>query len=251
MLVPVSPGLKAALQERGVESFHSTASRISDEAVLEPPCGIKWLQIEAGFDLGAFSYGVSGYCSHATIGRYTSIGEAVQIGRSSHPLSWVSTSPFLYLRQKMFDVGCDFEGADAYHNYLPPARIGAAATALRRITIGNDVYIGHGVTIMPGVTVNDGAILAAMAVVTKDVPPYAVVGGNPARVIRMRLPLDQAAALRETAWWRFAPWQLTDIDLSSPLRAIPALRRLVTTATPYQPQPIHVRDLIASNPIST
>ena len=243
MLIPVTAKLKEALRSRGVESFHSPAARISALARFEPPCSIKWMQIENGCSLGAFSYAVSGYYSHVEIGRYVSIGEDVQVGRASHALTWVSTSPFLYLRQKLFDLGQEFEQSAEYHDYLPPPRPGAATTSLRKTVVGNDVYIGHGAMVMPGVTVGDGAIVAAMAVVTKDVPPYGVVAGNPARLLRMRFGAPTVAALLQSAWWRFAPWQLTDIDLSQPDEAAAALMDRAPQMTPYAPAIVAVDGL--------
>lgn len=69
------------------------------------------------------------------------------------------------------------------------------------IILQNDVWVGHGATIMAGVTLRNGCIVAAEAVVTKDVPPYAIVGGNPAKVLRYRFPADIIAALQQIAWW--------------------------------------------------
>lgn len=74
--------------------------------------------------------------------------------------------------------------------------------------IGNDVWIGHCATIMPGVTVGDGAIIATNATVTKDIPPYAIVGGNPAKVIRLRFPEEDIQRLIELRWW---DWPLDKI----------------------------------------
>ncbi|MFJ8910199.1 CatB-related O-acetyltransferase [Amycolatopsis sp. NPDC102389] len=67
--------------------------------------------------------------------------------------------------------------------------------------VGNDVWFGHQVTVLPGVTIGDGAIVAAGAVVTADVPPYTIVGGNPARPIRQRFSDAEVSALRRAAWW--------------------------------------------------
>jgi virginiamycin A acetyltransferase len=67
--------------------------------------------------------------------------------------------------------------------------------------VGNDVWLGYGATIMPGVTIGDGAIIAAKAVVTKDVAPYTIVGGNPAQVIRQRFDVDTIRRLLEAKWW--------------------------------------------------
>ena len=75
--------------------------------------------------------------------------------------------------------------------------------------IGNDVWIGYGATIMPGVRVGDGAIIATKSVVVKDVPPYAIVGGNPAKVIKMRFDDAQIKTLLEIAWWHWPIEKIT------------------------------------------
>ena len=80
--------------------------------------------------------------------------------------------------------------------------------------VGNDVWIGYRATIMPGVTIGHGAIIGACAVVTRDVPPYAIVGGNPARVIRMRFEADTVARLLTLAWW---DWPMEKITRFAPL----------------------------------
>ena len=161
-------------------------------------------------------------------------------------MTWVSTSPFFYYDTPLFDVGNDFADADSYHSYGAPARPHAVATQMRPITIGNDVYIGHGAMIMRGVTINDGAVVAAMAVVTKDVPPYAIVGGNPARIIRSRVPVIVAAQLLHLQWWRYAPWQLRSVDLSDPAGAIEGIKAVVASQAPYVPEPFEVSDLLPS-----
>jgi acetyltransferase-like isoleucine patch superfamily enzyme len=243
MLVAMDARVKAALRARGVENFQGVQARISDSATFEPPCSIKWMRIESTFFLGAFSYAVRGFFSAVRIGRYTSMGEEVQVGRANHAMTWVTTSPFLYLRQKLFDVDQDFEAASDYHAYLPPPRPGAKVTQLRETVIGSDVYVGHGAFIKPGVTVGDGAIIGAMAVVTKDVPPYAVVAGNPARVVKMRMTENLVESFLRSQWWRFAPWQFTHIDFSKPEEAAPRLEEFAATAKPYAPRTVRLGDL--------
>ncbi|WP_078349660.1 CatB-related O-acetyltransferase [Mucilaginibacter pedocola] len=76
--------------------------------------------------------------------------------------------------------------------------------------IGNDVWIGYEATIMPGVTIGDGAVIASKAVVTKDVAPYTIVGGNPAKLIRKRFEADDAARLQKIAWWNWSAEKITE-----------------------------------------
>jgi acetyltransferase-like isoleucine patch superfamily enzyme len=245
MLINISQPLKEKLRLRGIESFHGINNNISDACVFEPPCSIKWMQIESNFRLGAFSYAVSGYYSEVSIGRYTSIGEQVQIGRSNHAMTWVSTSPFFYLRERLFHVGDEFGDAAAYQAYSAPPRPHAQATAFRPVTIGNDVWIGHGAFIKPGVTIGDGAVIGAMSVVTKDVPPYGVVVGNPAVLKRIRLNPRIVAAMLQVQWWQFAPWQLAEIDFSDPEKTIGPLRLLASREKPYTPEPVKLKTLAA------
>ncbi len=244
MIVTLTQNMKDALRAKGVESFQAVGvTNISDQAIFEPPCGLKWMQIENGFRIGAFSYAVSGFFSEVNIGRYTSIGEQVQVGRANHAMTWVSTSPFFYLHERVFDVGREFEAAEIYHGYRAPLRPHAPATAFRTIEIGNDVWIGHGALIMPGVKVGDGAVIGAMSVVTKDVPPYGIVAGNPAVLHRMRLEPDLVAAFLRLRWWQFAPWQMESVDFTNPRRAVEQLEQLVLDEEPYRPSLIEVARL--------
>lgn len=203
------------LQARGVEVLPRPSGRVLQlprATRLEAPCSLKWTQYEHSVHLGAFSYQVSGFCSAARIGRYCSFGENVQIGRQNHPTDWASTSPAFYAFGRVFDLDGGFEGAEAYQDYRfensqPPTRV-------RITSIGNDVWIGHGAYVAAGVTIGDGAIVAAHAVVAKDVPPYAVVAGNPAVIKKFRVPAGMVSPLLNCRWWRFAPWQLAHLDMA-------------------------------------
>jgi chloramphenicol O-acetyltransferase type B len=218
------------LKARGVEvltrgSLDRTSVSLPLQTRIEAPASLKWTQYEHSLTLGAFSYQVSGYAFAARIGRYCSFGENVQIGRQNHPMHLISTSPAFYLYDKLFEVGDDFAGAEEYRNYsfkhaVPP-------TKARETHIGNDVWIGHGAYIAAGVTIGDGAVIGAHSVVTKVVPPFAVVAGNPATIKKFRVnPLFISPLLR-TQWWRFAPWQLAHLDINNPnlfISGVTALR---------------------------
>lgn len=126
------------------------------------------------------------------IGAFCSIASRVSVGGLRHPTEFVSTSP-VFLSHKD-SVKAKF----ANHHYLP----------MVRTIIGNDVWIGEGVFIKAGVRIGDGAVIGMGAVVTKDVEPYSIVAGNPAKLIRMRFEPDIVEALLKMKWW-----EMSDADI--------------------------------------
>ncbi len=143
--------------------------------------------------LGKYSYiGQGSVLSNAEIGRYCSVSENVKLVAGRHPSSeYVSTHPIFYSERYSNAFGkTDFE---EYH-YTDKAKN-------MMLKIGNDVWIGANASILDGVTIGDGAIVAAGAVVTKDVPPYAVVGGVPAKIIKYRFNEEEIAFLQQLKWW--------------------------------------------------
>jgi len=245
-MIVLTPELKRALFEAGVETLYGpNVAGYPDSLRLEPPCSLKWLRFEYDCQIGAFSYGVSGFCGACTIGRYVSIAEEVNIGRQDHPLSWMSTSPFQYLTMPLFQVGTQFPEADKFQRYLSHFVGVKGGTSAKYTVIGNDVWIGTGAMIRAGVTIGDGAIVAGGSVVVKDVPPYAVVGGNPAKVLRLRLPEKIVERFLAVRWWRFAPWQLGKIEFDDAERAAVQLEELVGTLTPYEPGIHAIKEFVA------
>ncbi|WP_082494275.1 CatB-related O-acetyltransferase [Methylobacterium sp. Leaf108] len=237
--------LKNRLRERGVETSHGPGGMwIPQEAGFEGPCSLKWMDLYGFLKMGAFSYAVSGHYNNVEIGRYTSIGDDVQMGRGDHSISWISTSPHFYLNEKLFDVGHDFAGAAEYDTFRPDTTGAQGFVMGSRITVGHDVWIGHRAYIRQGITIGTGAIIGAYAVVTRDVPPYAVMVGNPARAVRFRFPEPLVARLLASRWWTLAPWQLTGIDLSRPEVSIDALERRVAESEPFAPSVFRVTDLL-------
>lgn len=136
----------------------------------------------------------------ASIGSYCSISWDVTIGAVSHPMDRISSHAFSYRSQ--FGIVERDESLDG-----------------ARVTVGNDVWIGCGVIVMPGITISNGAVIGAGSVVTKDVEPYAVVSGVPARLMRYRFDEETVGVLESLCWWEWDDAKLrSNISLfSSPL----------------------------------
>lgn len=144
-----------------------------------------------GYEVGDHSYGCPevltwGKGRKIFIGKYCSIASGVKIFLGgNHRPDWVTTYPF----SAILDAWPEARGIKGHPHSNGDVRI------------GNDVWLGGYSTIMSGVTIGDGAVVAACAVVTKDVPPYAIVGGNPAKIIRYRFSDELVASLLAIKWW--------------------------------------------------
>lgn len=151
--------------------------------------------------IGAYTYGTPKIYqwddrTRLSIGKHCSIAKdvAILLG-GEHRTDWVTTYPFnQFFRDAEGIMGHPHSKGD--------------------VIIGNDVWIGMGATILSGVTIGDGAVIAAHSLVTKDVPPYAIAGGNPARIIRLRFPEEVICRLQAIAWW---DWPIEKIRQGMPL----------------------------------
>lgn len=138
--------------------------------------------------LGDFTYVTSRTnIARTTLGKYCSVGPDCKIGLGKHPSKeFVSTHPIFFSISRLAQISfADRSYFEEFDN----------------IAIGNDVWIGANVIVIDGIRIGDGAIVAAGSVVTKDVPPYAIVGGVPAKVIRFRFEQYQIEKLLEIKWW--------------------------------------------------
>lgn len=129
------------------------------------------------------------------IGKFCAIAQGVRfiMNGANHPMAGFSTYPFHIFGGSWIHAHAEGEGQTNRGDTI----------------VGNDVWIGYDAVIMPGVRIGDGAIIGSCAVVTKDVPPYAIVGGNPARVIRQRFSDEVVAHLLRIQWWHWPVERIT------------------------------------------
>ena len=223
-----TPGFVAHLKRLGVGMTAGGARAVDEDTLVEAP-----LHLFSDADIwgapcviGAFTYLTARCRFHtAAIGRYCSIGEGVQIGATRHPTDFATTSPVAYLDFVHFEQHFRDRGA-AWARTLPLEDYDYRPATI----LGNDIWIGGDAWIKDGVTIGDGAVIGAKSVVTKDVPPYAIVAGNPARIIRYRFPDALIERMRAIEWWRFNILEL-DVAASDPVRFLDALEDRIAAGT--------------------
>jgi phosphonate metabolism protein (transferase hexapeptide repeat family) len=178
-----------------------SSKALSAEACIDPTAVVHSCRLGRYTEVGArtkllevelsdYSYYVvnNSDIAYARIGKFCSIAAMTRINPGNHPMHRVSQSHFTYRASAYFNGETDEAEFFAWRRG-------------HRVTIGQDVWIGHGAIVLPGSSLGDGAFVAAGAVVTKNVPAYAVVAGNPARLIRQRFPAEIAARIQALAWW--------------------------------------------------
>jgi acetyltransferase-like isoleucine patch superfamily enzyme len=171
-----------------------------------------------------FGMNESCYIARSTIGAFCAIGARTSINPFNHPVDWLSTNEFQYHPNS-------FDWVEEYRDFV---RLERTPDMYPRVSVGNDVWTGHNVNVMAGVNVGDGAIIAAGAVVTRDVPPYAIVAGVPGTIKRLRFPEKTIERLLKVRWW--------DLDLADlsglPFRDVDRCLDMVEDIRARKPQPV-------------
>ncbi|GHX69653.1 CatB-related O-acetyltransferase [Vibrio cholerae] len=173
-------------------------------------------KIESGSNVVNSSMGKHSFCGYnceitqTSIGSFCSIANGVIIGGGMHPIDWVSTSPVFY------------QGRDSVAKKFSTH----AREEVKQTTIGHDVWIGQNVLIKQGVTIGTGSVIGMGSVVIKDVEPYTIVAGNPARFIRYRFDKEVIEGLLASLWWDIEESKLEQLaqDIKSPLTFINKLK---------------------------
>lgn len=160
----------------------------------------EWVNFRNSY-CGLFTYiGKYSDLSYSKIGRFCSIASNVNICRGNHPVGFVTTHPAFYYDTSQQIGYTIHHGAPLYNQlYKYPEN-----EKQYQVIIGNDVWIGSHVLILGGIRVGDGAVIGSGSVVTKDVDPYSIVAGNPARVIRKRFSDDIINKIEKSKWWNMS-----------------------------------------------
>jgi phosphonate metabolism protein (transferase hexapeptide repeat family) len=176
-----------ARKRLGLEPFVDPTARVRDSRLgIYTEVGARTTLAEVEF--GDYSYVVhDAQIIYARIGRFCSIASHTRVNPGNHPLDRAALNHFTY-RASAYGLGEDDAGFFDWRRS-------------HRVTLGDDVWLGHGVIVLPGVSIATGAAVGAGAVVTRDVPSFAVAVGNPARVIRFRFPEAVRESLLRIAWW--------------------------------------------------
>ncbi len=227
---------KQPIEKADIEEVSHRVTRLSpDGPLIHPGAQVAastfegWTEVGAGSLIRNSSFEAYAYCdrladiANTTVGRFSNIAAMTRIGPTDHPFTHAAQHHFIYRSSYYWDDADD-----------DPAFF--AARAARRTTLGADCGIGHGAIIKPEVTVGTGAIVASGAVVTKDVAPFMIVAGCPARPLRARFAAEIIDRLLALAWWQ---WDHARLRI-----ALPDFRTLKAEAfldkyepTPDQPPP--------------
>ena len=185
---------------------------MSGECKFEPPCTLaKCINYKSPISIGAFTNvcNGSGIIQNVEIGRYCSIAPNVDINPPQHPVDWLGITCRQYNREYL-----------GWHHFVGKEACCQEFDCEKKVVIGNDVWIGCRSVIMGGVTIGDGAIIAAGAIVTHDVPPYAIVGGAPARIIKFRFNEETIKELLSLRWWEYDIADFGEIEWNNAIKAI-------------------------------
>lgn len=208
------------MQEAGV-TIASPNVALSPDSWFEGPCVVNAVMAPHNtIQVGAFTGAYGGRLGHCTIGRYCSIAPGVDIASDQHPVEWLSSSMIQYVPDLHGWGGwLKSKGYDAFE---PQKSFDSNAV----VCIGHDVWLGQGVFIKSGVSIGNGAVVAAHSVVVKDVPPYSIVAGVPAKIIRPRFDERTIERMQRVQWWRYSIAGIAGLDYTQPAQCLDRIEEL-------------------------
>jgi acetyltransferase-like isoleucine patch superfamily enzyme len=241
--VLVTPAFKEMLADHRVftrEQDEACRWRDGEAIRFQKDCSIEpYVGIFAGHSLcsvGSFTYSHSFLPPSLKIGRYCSIAAGMETIGAQHPTKTLSSSPFFYDRRMSPSVRAAAElGFDPTKERIPNVYKPAPV-------VGNDVWIGNKATINPGVEIMDGSVVARQALVTRTLPAYSMIGGNPAKAFLPRFPAELSNRLLASRWWRLSIGQLADAPKADPEQFADWYEATGLHLPDYAPQPLRLWD---------
>jgi acetyltransferase-like isoleucine patch superfamily enzyme len=209
--------------------------KISDETFVEPHTG--FYAGDSLCSMGSFSYSNSPLPVGLQIGRYCALSWGIKVTGPRHPYEWVTISNMTYDRFAA-NVRSFAEKSGYTKNYDP------RVLEKPMPVIGHDVWIGQNVTINRGVRIGNGAVVAAFSVVTKNIPPFEIWGGNPARKIKDRFEEKTRDLIMDVEWWNYDFGQFQDLDLRNVDEFMNFIKENPTKFKPYTPSKMSGKELI-------
>lgn len=251
--VPFGNGVRISLDSRFIEFLHDSKIFSHQNYDIQrwkegdPMCFLRSAEMEPYSavyrgefmnSLGAFSFItnpiIGTYQMEFSTGRYCSIGGGLRIVGNAHPIASLSSSPIFYDKKESW-----------VRSYNEDHGITGAPLVTRNPAkgapkIGHDVWFGSDVYLNQAVRIGNGAVIAANSHVTKDVPDYAIVGGNPARVIRYRFPTPIIRELMDIQFWRFSMRDLQQLNVQDIEQFIRDFREAEGQLKPWNPTRINI-----------
>lgn len=214
--------LKSAksLSEYGLKNWGITSlGKLGKYLEFESPSSVCNTTFIGTNSIGYMSYlGANCNIRNTSIGRYCSLASNIYIGSAEHPTDWFSSHPFQYRGSQLFN---DYNVVQGESKFRQPSGV----------VIGNDVWIGERVYICSGVVVGDGAIIAAGAVVINDVPPYAIVGGVPSKILKYRFTDDLIDRFLAAKWWLYDLSEISSqISFDDPKEALSSVEAFISNS---------------------
>ena len=218
---------------------HQTEMPVNPNFIIRIPKNIRFENYTSShgqlYSAGAFTYSENGVTA-AAAGRYCSIAHSFSVMGERHPMEEVTTSSFTYFYHPHANKPQFLRGHEQLlGNAYPPKPPAIRTAALPKLE--HDVWVGQQVIIQRGVTLRTGCVIGAGSVVTKDVPPYTIVAGNPARPIRTRFSRELCERLLGTQWWNYHPRVLFQFDRADPERFCASIEQALA-AGQLEPLPI-------------
>lgn len=201
-----------------------------DGLTLEPYVGFYGVSHAKNIcNMGSFSYSVSPIADpNFSVGRYCSIAEGLRFQGDRHPYEYMTTSNVLYEKYQPVIHNFIRDNQPNYSRIFDKTQKGSPV-------LEHDVWIGQDVLLNSGVRVGTGAVVASQSVVTRDVEPYTIVGGNPAKVIKKRFDDETIALLLESEWWNYKFIDFTHLPVKKPMEFALRFLELKAQLSVYAP----------------